>query len=119
MKETLIKNYDTAFRKKEGGVFYRVWKGAKSFYLTPWTDSFVTINWEDNVDNALDPTGCFPFNIWPEKYKRDVDKNGYIEYTRDIEDKYCRFKITVHVVGTLTGFDLQSLMNQAKSQAQK
>ena len=122
MDETLINNYNTAFLKNEGGKFYCVWddkKGAKSFYLSPWTDSFVTINWEDNVDWATDPSGYFSFNIWPERYKRDGDKNGYIEFTRDIEDKYCRFKITVHVVGTLTGFDLQSLMNQAKSHARK
>ena len=112
MQETLIGNYNTAFLKGEGGAFYKIWdanqNGSKSFYLTPWTDSYVRINWEDNENWAVDPTGSFSGDIWPERFT-----NGYIEFWGSFNGD-TKGRITVRVYGTLTGSDLRTLLNKAK-----
>ena len=112
MQETLIGNYNTAFLKGEGGAFYKIWdanqNGSKSFYLTPWTDSYVRINWEDNENWAVDPTGSFWGEIWPERFT-----NGYIEFWGSFNGD-TKGRITVRVYGTLTGSDLRTLLNKAK-----
>lgn len=112
MQETLIGNYNTAFLKGKGGAFYKIWdanqNGSKSFYLTPWTDSYVRINWEDNENWAVDPTGSFSGDIWPERFT-----NGYIEFWGSFNGD-TKGRITVRVYGTLTGSDLRTLLNKAK-----
>lgn len=112
MQETLIGNYNTAFLKGEGGAFYEIWdanqNGSKSFYLTPWTDSYVRINWEDNENWAVDPEGSFLCHIWPERFT-----NGYIEFWGSFNGD-TKGRITVRVYGTLTGSDLRTLLNKAK-----
>ena len=112
MQETLIGNYNTAFLKGKGGAFYKIWdanqNGSKSFYLTPWTDSYVRINWEDNENWAVDPTGSFSGDIWPERVT-----NGYIEFWGSFNGD-TKGRITVRVYGTLTGSDLRTLLNKAK-----
>lgn len=109
MWESLIKS--TSFYKSEDGKFRRIWNGSKMFSLNPWTHSYVKVTWEAYIDWAPNPTGNFSRSIWSEKIE-----DGCIQWDGHFTDRNnCNSgRITIRVHGTLTGFDIRTLLRQAK-----
>lgn len=120
MSETLVNvsNRGWTVPKGEGGKWYSLWEGPRTFIINPWTDSYFTILWEDRVDIGFNVKGAFSRNIWSEFRNGKEYKDGYLEYTGGFHGEHegpdTEGTITVRLYGRFTGVDLSMLLQQSQ-----
>jgi hypothetical protein len=120
MFETLV-NINTrewTVTRGEGGKWYSLCEGPRTFIINPWTDSYFTIFWEDRVEWGNNVKGTFSRNIWSEFRSTKEYKDGYLEYTGRFHGEHdgpdTDGTITVRLYGKFTGVDLSMLLQQSQ-----